>query len=255
LLSSSSAIRVSSQAPPLVGRCAGGVSGDDSEGFGDGHGKAFAQLVDLDRGVGDVVGVEGGQRLLQLGEDAPVVDDDAVCLVLRWHRPVGARDGLQEVVAGQAAVQEHDLLHRGVKASQQHVVDDQQLERVVRVGETADQLLDPFLLTQAQRGVAGLRLTGSHFGRDILIGCGAGLAGVVDVHAETGQLLRGVPQRITSESFLLRDITTANSSGCSNAASCSPYNAHASRSAATSCALKPLGAVRVRKAPARSRSH
>ena len=77
------------------------------------------------------VGV-GGQRVLEVLGDADVVDDQAGGLVLEGAVDPG--DGLHEAGAAHRLVDVHGVHRRGVEAGQPHVADDDQLQRVVRVG-------------------------------------------------------------------------------------------------------------------------
>ena len=105
------------------------------------------QLVDA-RGQRplDLRGREDVERLLQLGGHAPVVDDQAVGLLVPV-RAVHAGDGLQQGVLLERRVEIHDLLDRRVEAGEQHVAHDQHGQRIVVVLEPFD---DPVLLLLAQ---------------------------------------------------------------------------------------------------------
>ena len=94
----------------------------------------------------DVGGRENGQRVLQLRGHAPVVDDQAVGLLVP-ERAVHAGDGLQQPVLLQRLVEIHDLLDRRVETGQQHVAHHQDGQRIVPILEPVDGLL---LLVLAQ---------------------------------------------------------------------------------------------------------
>ena len=55
---------------------------------------------------------------------AHIIDHKSLVLGLAAHT-VHAGDGLEEIVGDDHLVEIHHLLHRGIKAGQQHVVDDQ----------------------------------------------------------------------------------------------------------------------------------
>jgi hypothetical protein len=86
-----------------------------------------------------VRGSEDGQGLGEGLGDAPVVNDQAERFAVSG--PVHAGDGLKERVFLQRRVQVHHLLDRGVEAREEHVADDEDLERIVLLQEAGDQLL------------------------------------------------------------------------------------------------------------------
>ena len=94
----------------------------------------------------DLRGREDVERLLQLGGHAPVVDDQAVGLLLPV-RAVHAGDGLQQGVLLEGRVEIHDLLDRRVEPGEQHVAHDQHGQGIVTVLEPFD---EPVLLLLAQ---------------------------------------------------------------------------------------------------------
>ena len=71
------------------------------------------------------------ERLLQVREDADVVDDQAAGLVAEGA--VDAGDGLHEAGALHRLVDVHGVHRRGVEAGQPHVADDDELQRIVGV--------------------------------------------------------------------------------------------------------------------------
>ena len=99
----------------------------------------FLQLLDVGDDLLDGLLVEG-QRLGDVVEDAEVVDDQAVGLVGRVD-PVGAGDRLQEGVLLERLVEVLAVQDRGVEAGQQLRRDDDDLQRVGRVVEPRDDLL------------------------------------------------------------------------------------------------------------------
>ena len=80
------------------------------------------------------------QRLGHIVEDAEVVDDQAVRLLLAVGA-VRAADGLEQGVVLQRLVEVHRLQDRRVEAGEQLGGDDQELQRVGRVAEAVEQLL------------------------------------------------------------------------------------------------------------------
>jgi hypothetical protein len=59
-----------------------------------------------------------------------------------WFRTfVGAHDRLEQLGSPKRLVKEHHLLDWRVKAGQEHVRDDEQLERSIRILEPLDELL------------------------------------------------------------------------------------------------------------------
>ena len=80
------------------------------------------------------------QRVLQFGGHAPVVDDEAVGLLVP-ERAVHAGDGRQQPVLLERLVEIHDLLDRRVETGQQHVAHHEDGQRVVPILEPVDCLL------------------------------------------------------------------------------------------------------------------
>ncbi len=76
---------------------------------------------------------EGGQRFAQVLEDADVVDDEAVVLVLVYS--VGPGDGLHQRMGLQRLVEVERGQARHVEASQPHGADDGDAEGVLRLLE------------------------------------------------------------------------------------------------------------------------
>lgn len=106
----------------------------------------FRQFT-LDRGQGadGVVGVfrcVGLERLLEVGPDAVVVDQQADGLAT--GRPVNASDRLQQFGILDGAVEIEHLFYRRVKASQQHGANDQEGHRAGLFAGQVQLLLEVF---------------------------------------------------------------------------------------------------------------
>ena len=77
---------------------------------------------------------------MQIGRHAPVVDDEAVGLLVT-EGAVYAGDGLQQGVLLEGRVEVHHLLDRRVEAGEQHVADHQHGQPVVAILEPLDGLV------------------------------------------------------------------------------------------------------------------
>ena len=100
----------------------------------------------------DVGRREHRERFGQLHGHAPVVHDEAVGLLVAGGA-VHPGDGLEQRVLPERRVEIHDLLDRRVETGEQHVADDEDGQRVVRVLEALDQLV-LLLLAQVPAGQA-----------------------------------------------------------------------------------------------------
>ena len=80
-----------------------------------------------------------GQRLLEFGGQAQVIDDEPAGLVA--EHAVHAGDGLHQAVPAHRLIDVHRVHARGIEAGEPHVADDDELERVVGLLESLGEFL------------------------------------------------------------------------------------------------------------------